>query len=64
MGAVATVTAARVFLPDVVRLARRSLAAGVRIGVASLSEGARTGRPPGRAPRPAARLRTGEGERL
>ncbi len=62
MGALVGATATRVFLPDAVRLARRSLAAGVKVGVASLSERPRAGHPPRPAPHRA--VRTGEEKRL
>ncbi|MFG3258907.1 hypothetical protein [Streptomyces sp. NPDC048172] len=42
IGALALATAARVFIPDAARLVRRGLAAGVKVGVASLSERGRT----------------------
>ena len=38
IGGLATVTAVRVFVPDAARLLRRGLAAGVMVGVASLTE--------------------------
>ncbi|MFG2891168.1 hypothetical protein [Streptomyces sp. NPDC048248] len=47
-GALVTATAVRVFAPDAVRLARRGLAVGVRVGAASLAERRRTGGLPSR----------------
>jgi hypothetical protein len=64
MSAVVTATAARVFLPDARRIVRRSLAAGVRVGVASLGERVRSGHPPRPAPNLTAQARAGEEERL
>jgi hypothetical protein len=45
IGALVIATAVRVFAPDAVRLTRRGLAAGVRVGAASLADPRRTARP-------------------
>ncbi|MFF4607906.1 hypothetical protein ACFY12_34860 [Streptomyces sp. NPDC001339] len=42
IGGLAVATAARVFVPDAARLARRGLAAGVMVGIASLTERGRS----------------------
>ncbi|WP_030888173.1 MULTISPECIES: hypothetical protein [Streptomyces] len=62
IGALAA-TAARVFVPDAVRLVRRGLAAGVVVGVASLAERGRTTHPQPHAP-DESRLTAGTGERV
>ena len=54
-------TVARVFVPDAVRLVRRGLAAGVVVGVASLTERGRAARPQPHASE--ARLGAEKGER-
>ncbi|MDJ1135424.1 hypothetical protein [Streptomyces iconiensis] len=54
-------TAARVFVPDAVRLVRRGLAAGVMAGVASLTERGRDARP--QPPASEAGLSAEKGER-
>jgi hypothetical protein len=46
IGALAAATAVRVFAPDAARLVRRGLAAGVLVGVASLSERGPAAHPP------------------
>ncbi|MEU6331981.1 hypothetical protein ABZ851_32710 [Streptomyces sp. NPDC047049] len=46
IGALVIATAVRVFAPDAVRLARRGLAVGVRVGAASLADHRRVGGPP------------------
>ncbi|MEE1928636.1 hypothetical protein V1J52_10590 [Streptomyces sp. TRM 70351] len=61
IGALALTTAVRVFVPDAARLARRGLAAGVRVGAASLGEPRYTAAPVHRRGGPA--LPPGEEER-
>jgi hypothetical protein len=46
IGALAAATAVRIFAPDAARLVRRGLAAGVMVGVASLSERGPAAHPP------------------
>ncbi|MCF6523137.1 hypothetical protein [Streptomyces sp. JJ36] len=61
IGVLAVATAVRVFVPDALRLARRGLAAGVKVGVASLAERRHTDT--GRYPATDVPLPTGRGER-
>ncbi|MGH3322937.1 MAG: hypothetical protein ACRDOV_00715, partial [Streptomyces sp.] len=61
IGAVAAATAVRVFAPDAARLVRRGLAAGVMVGVASLTEQGPTAHPPHQTTSDA--IQAGRGER-
>ncbi|MFF8785183.1 hypothetical protein [Streptomyces sp. NPDC015125] len=62
IGALVIATAVRVFAPDAVRLARRGLAVGVRVGAASLADHRRADSPPRLRMEMSLPLPTGEGE--